>query len=321
MKAQRVIFEREKRIYDKALLKFKGVDGFDVYNCSVPFMYKGKRHIYGRVEKRSEWANSHVRLFVETGKDEYSVLLHYRSFELEDPYIANIKGEMIFGGTHVRKDKGGMSSYFGYFYRGTPAHLTYFTTGPNYMKDIRLVDLPDGRIGVFSRPRLGTRASIGWTIINTIEELGEDVISKAKPLDILGNDMWGGVNQAYLLTSGKVGCIAHYSYEDKVLNIEADQTVYLNYAFVLDPITRTIEGGKIIGTQGCYPPCPAKINSLHDCAFTSGITMRSDGKCDLYSGVGDTHEGRITIDYPFEGYGQIIDNLTFHDNAPIKSSL
>lgn len=34
--------------------------------------------------------------------------------------------------------------------------------------------------------------------------------------------------------------------------------------------------------------------------------MRGDGKVDLYSGLSDALEGRITIDYPFEGYGKIV---------------
>ena len=40
---------------------------------------------------------------------------------------------------------------------------------------------------------------------------------------------------------------------------------------------------------------------LTDCAFTSGIVLREDGRADLYSGIGDTYEGRVTIDNPFEG--------------------
>ncbi|GET86600.1 hypothetical protein, conserved [Leishmania tarentolae] len=39
--------------------------------------------------------------------------------------------------------------------------------------------------------------------------------------------------------------------------------------------------------------------------------MREDGKCDLYSGLGDTHEDRITIDYPFKGYSVILDDPVF----------
>ena len=50
-----------------------------------------------------------------------------------------------------------------------------------------------------------------------------------------------------------------------------------------------------------------KVPTLKDCAFTSGIVMRKDGKADLYSGIGDCQEGRIVIDYPFAGYGRIED--------------
>ncbi|MCI8361224.1 MAG: DUF1861 family protein, partial [Clostridiales bacterium] len=55
---KRARFEKEKKIYDSALLIFQGVDGFDVYNCSIPFTWQGETYIYGRVEKRDEWARS-----------------------------------------------------------------------------------------------------------------------------------------------------------------------------------------------------------------------------------------------------------------------
>jgi hypothetical protein len=77
-------------------------------------------------------------------------------------------------------------------------------------------------------------------------------------------------------------------------------------AFVFDPAKHRIVDLKIIGTRPCYPDGPAKIPELVDCAFTSGIVMRPDGKADLYSGIGDTAEGRIVIDYPFAGHGRIV---------------
>ena len=51
---QREIFEKEKRIYESCKVKFLGADGYDVYNPSIPFYWKGKRYIYGRIEKREE---------------------------------------------------------------------------------------------------------------------------------------------------------------------------------------------------------------------------------------------------------------------------
>jgi len=303
-------FDEKKRVYESALLTFKGVDGYDVYNCSVPFRYKGKVHIYGRVEKREEWANSHVRLFVETGKDEFTVIPGGMTWMLEDPFVSKIKGEVFFGGTRIRKTSGKVFNYYCDFFRGGVEDNLYFATGPDNMKDVRVLELSDGRLGVFSRPKTDVYSCIGFTIINDLSELTQRVINEAEPLNVLHTGAWGGVNQAYLLSSGKIGCIAHYSYNGKD---EKDRpiSVYLNYSFVFHPSTCEAELERIIGTRSCYPSYAVKAERLTDCAFSSGIVMRDDGKCDLYSGLGDTCQGRITIDSPFEGCGEIVDDLKF----------
>ncbi|CBZ24452.1 conserved hypothetical protein [Leishmania mexicana MHOM/GT/2001/U1103] len=309
LKALKASFEANKRVYESVLLTFRGVDGYDVYNCSVPFFYKGKMHIYGRVEKRDIWAASHVRLFEETGKDEFTAVPEL-SWELEDPYIQNVKREMIFGGTRVRKNGNEILSYYGYFYRGTPVELNYFTTGPDYMKDIRVVPLQDGRLGIFSRVRTKEEVYVGFSTVDTIEHLTTEVIAAAKAIDFIKPGTWGGVNQAYLLSSGKIGCIGHFAYNDTKPSGEP-LMVYINISFVFDAETRQLDTEHVIGTKSCYPTCPAKLPFLEDCVFASGIVMREDGRCDLYSGLGDAYEGRITIDYPFEGHGSLIDNLHF----------
>lgn len=310
IKEEKIRFEEEAAIYDKALLTFKGVDGWDVYNCSVPFMWKGKQHIYGRVERRREWANSFVRLFVNTGEDEFTVVDDNFVFQLEDPYVCNIDGMMVFGGTHVRKTRNKVCNYYCDFYRGSPQLLNYFTSGPDSMKDIRLVKLCNHQIGVFSRPKTAAYAAIGFTVIESLDHLTPQVVEEAQPLNVLHAECWGGVNQAYLLSNNKIGCIGHFSYNDYD-EYGMQIAVYVNYAFVVDPVTRDVEDGKIIGTKGCFPPCDPKVSKLVDCAFVSGIVMRDDGKSDLYSGLGDAYEGRITIDYPFADHGYIVDNLHF----------
>ena len=306
---EKEFFEREKGniVRESALLSFRGVDGFDVYNCSIPFAWDGKEYIYGRVEKRGEWARSWVRLFEKTEKDQYSLVKDHMIYQLEDPYISIVQGEIILGGTHVRKRCGAIDTYYGYFYRGTSLDdLVYFTTGPDYMKDIRLVELKDGRIGVFSRPRneeiervYGTGAMIGFAVINCLDELTDDVILHAKPIEgIFGKKEWGGCNQAYLLEDGRIGVIGHQSFTQPAEG-EKDLAVYVNIAFEFDPKDHSVKNQKIIGTRSCYPQGPSKRPNLRDCTFTSGIVMRQDGLVDLYGGLSDVGEGRITIPYPF----------------------
>ncbi|MEH7380529.1 DUF1861 family protein [Bacillus sp. JJ1533] len=308
-------FEKTKNIYESAKLTFIGVDGFDVYNTSIPFSYKNKTFLFGRVEKRAEWARSWVRLFENTGQDEWTLVPDSMIYQLEDPYIAFIHQELVMGGTHVRYKQSEVDTFFAYFYKGTELeNLYYFTTGPEYMKDIRLVQLEDNQIGVFSRPRseeirkkYGSESIVGYTTINDLSELTAEVIENAPIIEgLFDKDEWGGCNQCYLLSSGHIGVIGHKCYNQLADNGE-ELKVYMNVSFVFDPKTHQLLDEKIIGTRSCYPEGPAKRPNLVDCAFTSGIVVRPDGKVDLYSGIGDTEEGRITIDNPFEGYGEIVE--------------
>jgi len=302
-------FESTKNIYESATLTFHGVEGFDVYNPSIPFAWKGRNYIFGRVERRGEWARSWVRLFESSGKDDWTLVPNSMVYQLEDPYVAIIGGELVMGGTHVRYDKGAVASYFGYFYRGVDIDdLYYFTTGPDRMKDIRLVQTLDGKVGVFSRPRgedvrlkHGSESVVGFSVIDKLGDLCSEVVENAPLIpNLFAKDEWGGCNQAYFLDNGLIGVIGHKSYMD------GQTSTYLNVSFVFDPVRHEAFDLKIIGTRPCYPAGPAKKPHLDDCAFTSGIVMREDGKVDLYSGIGDCEAGRICIDNPFASHGVIV---------------
>jgi len=310
---QRKQFKASKKIYESKTLIFHGVEGFDVYNASIPFDWKGKKYIFGRVEKRNEWARSWVRLFENTGLDDWTLVSNSMIYQLEDPYITMINDNLVLGGTHVRYKQSCIDTYYGYFYKGMDINdLYYFTTGPDYMKDIRLVEISDKKIGVFSRPRseevrktFGSEAVIGFSIIDSLDDLTPEVIETAPViLDLFNRDEWGGCNQCYYLESGHIGVIGHKCYKTEDPN-GGEIFTYMNISFIFDLKNHVAKDVKIIGTRSCYPIGPAKKATLVDCAFTSGIVMREDGKVDLYSGIGDCQVGRIVIDYPFEGYGQI----------------
>ena len=302
-------FEKNKKIYESVLLKFTGVkENEDVYNCSVPFLYNGKRYIFGRVEPHDKWATSRIYIFEETAKDTYSKVENVVSYQLEDPFYTIVDNLLVLGGVNVVKSKGEPVNYCTYFYCGEePFEPTYFTTGPDMMKDVRLVQLPDG-IGVFSRPD----GYIGFTVIKDLSELDDKVISEAPIIDFISGDSYGGLNQCVYLSSGMIAMIGHMVYPKINKNSQLER-VYLNIAAVFDPKNKKTVMSKIIGTRRCYPESDhIRIGNngvpLDDCAFTSGIVMRSDGKVDLYSGLSDALEGRITIDNPFEGYGDIVYN-------------
>jgi hypothetical protein len=311
---QREQFEFTKCVYESSKLKFHGVDGFDVYNTSIPFQWEGKQYLFGRVERRNEWARSWVRLFENTGEDEWTAVSNSPEYQLEDPYVSVIHGFLVLGGTHVRYTQGRIDTFYDYFYRGKEINnLYYFTTGPENMKDIRLVEMKDKKIGVFSRPRgedilekYGSESLIGFTVINSLDDLTPDVVQKAEIIDgLFDRNEWGGCNQVYCLSSGLLGVIGHKSLIGTDGSGRPVQT-YMNISFVFDPAEQKAMDLKIIGTRDCYPAGPSKRPSLADCAFTSGIVLKCGGKADLYSGIGDCEEGRVTIDYPFQGFGEIV---------------
>ncbi|MCL2662126.1 MAG: DUF1861 family protein [Oscillospiraceae bacterium] len=313
---KKAAFDKNNPVTESCLLTFNGVDGFDVYNCSIPFFYNGKRYMYGRIEHRDDWARSWVRLFLETSPDEYTLVNNSMIYPLEDPYVSRIGDEIILGGTHVQYQQGEYKDFFSYFYKGNDLdNLYYFTTGPVNMKDIRLVQLKN-KIGVFSRPRgeeilreHGSESIIGYTEISDIKELSADVIKNARKIEnIFDNDEWGGCNQCYNLDSGLIGVIGHKSYKEDRPDV-SDVLVYVNISFVFNPKTHEVLDEKIIATRSSYPAGPAKKTCLIDCAFASGIVMRDDGMADLYSGLGDTMQGRAVIEYPFEGFGRITSPL------------
>ena len=304
---KRKAFQKMAAIYDSALLRFHGTDGYDVYNTSVPFDWQGKHYLFGRVEKREDFASSVTMLFEQAERDTYAVVPGSMIYPLEDPFVSMIGGELILGGTHVRKSRGKLDAFYGYFYRGSgPERMTLYTCGPANMKDIRLVEMADGRLGVFTRPRgshvekeYGSEAVIGFTVIDSIEQLDADMIEKAPIIPgLFDRGEWGGCNQCHLLKDGRIGVVGHRSYLARD-NEGVDQQVYLNVAFLFDPAAHSAGVVKIIGDKQCYPATEAMRDDLRDCAFTSGIVMREDGKADLYSGLGDVAEGRIAIDPPF----------------------
>lgn len=309
---ERKVFEQECEIFSAELQHFGGVPGWDVYNPSIPFQWNGKSYIFGRVERRNEWGNSTARLFEMTSPNHWQLVPQAMIYPLEDPFFTRIKGELVLGGVHVQYSRGQLDTYRTYFLRGKSIEdLRYFTTGPDFMKDIRLIELPDGRIGIFSRPRdaavlaqYGCESQIGFTSIDSLDELDAAGIAHAPYIPgFFEPGEWGGCNQAVNLRSGLIGIIGHLSYNYGQPIDGHEQQAYLNVAWVFDPVKHELLCRKIIGTRNCYPASPAKEPWLTDVAFTSGIVPCGNGKVALYSGLGDAAVGKIVIPDPFAQYG------------------
>jgi len=280
------------------ILKFKQVEGKDVYNPTAPVREVGRDCIAARVEERDIfWQHPDYRPFSKffTKRDGYWIPMKDAcSFVLEDPFKSFVSGELIFGGVQVF-GKPGKRKFQTVFFRGEcPGSLKRFAAGPEMMKDIRLVELADKRIGVFTRPQGGKRfkrGRIGFLIIDSLEEFKETDLLKAKLLESnLKSDEWEGVNDAKLLESGRIAVLAHRARISR-----SGKRSYWAISFILDPCSMKASEYKVVATREDFPPTPAKTPLLEDVVFPGEL----DYDYRLYAGLSDTSVGVKKIDNPY----------------------
>lgn len=280
---------------------FTGVGEKDVYNISAPFGDSGELVIAGRVESRDS-EHSDVYFFVERN-GEWVPRESAPVLELQDPFFTRIAGELVVGGVQIfpHPINAGQLGWRTVFYKGESiADLQEFAKGPDGMKDLRLVELKDGSIGVLTRPQgeKGGRGKIGWTRISSLTELTLTVIDEAPILENQFIDQqWGGANEPHLLANGLVGVLGHIAFFD-----EEGNRHYYPMVFALDPETGAFSDMKLISTRSNFLPGPSKRPDLEDVVFSGGLVRKQDGTADIYAGISDAEAQKISIRDPFLQY-------------------
>ncbi|MBE3555099.1 MAG: DUF1861 family protein [Thermicanus sp.] len=279
-------------------LEFAGVGDRDVYNITAPFEDEGEIVIAGRVERRESEASEVY--FFENRNGEWTVREGTPSFRLQDPFFTRIGGQLIFGGveTFPHPTQEGFLWWRTVFYKGKNIRdLQPFFKGPEGMKDLRLVELRDGSIGILTRPQggKGGRGKIGFTTVSSLDLLSKEVIEKAPllPGQFLDEE-WGGSNELHLLSNGLIGVLGHIACFD-----EAGGRHYYPMVFSLDPMTRATSPIYVIAERGDFLEGPAKRPDLTDVVFSGGIIRNGDGTAILYAGISDAGAQMLLIEDPF----------------------
>jgi hypothetical protein len=287
------------------VIRFEGVDGKDVYNITAPFVDRDERIIAGRVEDRdSEF--SQVVFFRQDG-EVWVPRQDHPPYALQDPFITNIRGELVVGGVRVIADPlhpENIVAWVTEYYRGKDlSSLRFFLKGPYHMKDLRLFELASGEIGVLTRPQgyIGGRGKIGFFKVASYEEITNRKIIEA-PL-FTGqfiDEEWGGANEPHLLANGLVGVLGHIASfdEDGVRHYQA-------MTFAFHPDTWETTPMKIIAKRSNFPEGPAKRTDLSDVIFSGGLVRKVGGLAELYVGASDAEAYRIEIVDPFLEYEEI----------------
>lgn len=300
----------QNRIQPSSLGKkitFSGVGQKDVYNITAPFQDGDEIIIAGRVEQRnSEF--SKIIFFTEEKEDVWVPLQnHPEPFNLQDPFITKINGELIFGGVEVITNSNNpkkIESWVTQFYRGSNVHtLKHFFTGPVFMKDIRFIQLADDSIGVLTRPQgeRGGRGKIGFTTFKDLDSITTKAIEEAHIFeDQFVAEDWGGANEVHLLKNNLIGVLGHIARFDK-----ENKKYYYSITFAMDPDTYKKTEMKIIATRDDFPDGPSKRPDLKDVLFSGGIVRSDNEQAELYTGVSDAEAHRITIPDPFLAYEKL----------------
>lgn len=277
---------------------FSGIGEKDVYNITAPFEDEGELVIAGRVESRDS-EHSSVYFFIQRS-GEWIPREAAPVLELQDPFFTRIAGELVLGGVQIFPHPT-LENALGWrtvFYKGPSiSTLTEFAKGPDGMKDLRLVELKDGSIGVLTRPQgeKGGRGKIGFTRIPSLEELTLDVINEAPLLENqFVDEEWGGANEPHLLANGLLGVLGHIASFDGEGNRH-----YYPVAFAFDPETGEFSDMELIATRGHFLPGPSKRPDLADVVFSGGLVRNTDGTAEFYAGISDAEAQNITISDPF----------------------
>ncbi|RNA66640.1 DUF1861 family protein [Alteribacter keqinensis] len=279
-------------------IQFSGVEGRDVYNITAPFKDGEEYVIAGRVEERDS-EHSEVYFFVNRG-GEWVPRKGDPVFKLQDPFFTRIRGELVLGGVEIFPHPE-IESALGWrtvFYKGkTISKLKKLTVGPDGMKDLRLVELMDGSVGIMTRPQgeKGGRGEIGFVKVPSLEDVSIEVINDAPLLEgQFIKEEWGGANEIHLLSNGLLGVLGHIACFD-----EEENRHYYPMVFALNPDTGDFSDIRIIARRSDFLEGDAKRPDLADVVFSGGIVRNENGTADLYAGISDAEAQRITVPDPF----------------------
>lgn len=293
----------------------------DHYNPSRLFTIEGKKVAAFREEPRGSEKDSKIKFYEQTKDSSWQSIEGAPVLEgYQDPfYLGEIQGQNIFGAVKIYEKEDDSIGYKTDFFKfkKSLSEIEKFAEGPDMMKDIRLVDRKNGKIGVFVRPQKGEnnrygRGKVGYLEVENLDQLQESLMNfedKAKIFDnLFATDEWGGINDLHLLKNAKIGVIGHIARFAKDENgQETDQKEYYAITALFVPENQEITNMQVFMTEedleekiGIH--FPHKTPKLKSVLFPGGSVRQDDGTLQIYVGVGDTKAVSFIIKDPFLEY-------------------
>jgi hypothetical protein len=173
------------------------------------------------------------------------------------------------------------------------------------MKDIRLVQLPNGSFLLCRRPwgnQYG-RGRVTLHLLDKLDQLGSDKLKTLAVIDSgLSDKAWVGVNSAYVLRDKQktvwVGLLGHVAFDNDEGRHYAACTFKIRLEDLLDDKIRDIKP-QIIASRSCFAAGPAKRKTLQDVVFPGHLEYLGEDTYRLWAGLSDARIGTLEIADPF----------------------
>lgn len=302
------------------IIHIEGLSGRDTYNPAL-YEFNSTKILACRSEKRlsnsGDPSEYHPAInFARPHKDGiWRLDTRIEHFDMmEDPFFIYIEEsgiqKVIFGGVRVRNIHGEIVPQTEFYKGDTLEDLEYISFAVIHkMKDVRFLQLPDGRFLLCRRPR-GDKYERGRIVLHIIDSL--DVLPDIDKLKLpviavldSGQDAldWVGVNEARLLKDSKghawVGLLGHVALEDHEGNVHYAACTYkISLENLLGKNVHKILP-QIIATRSCFPAGPCKTDKLCDVVFPGHLEHLKDYTYRLWAGLSDARIGTLEIDDPF----------------------
>ncbi len=287
--------------------------GHYYYNPSAPFRLDGDPRAYlaVREEPASKELESRTR-FARLDREGWR-LLDEPVLPLEDPAVSRVNNNLVLCGVRVtKKDPSRLEWRTDFYTMNSLESPEFLASGPPMMKDIRLVNLPEG-VGVLTRPRGDHQhgaygnGRVGYFVVSGLDELaalkGGEWYRRARILQLpLQEGWWAGANQglAYETSEGVViGVIGHQA------RWRGASRVYEAVAFTFtpggergSPPALLPTGYRVIARRREFLESEAK-EGLAEVVFPGGIENPCEKRVVLYAGLSDRACGVLPLENPF----------------------
>lgn len=259
--------KRRKLLAPGWLLDFGTPPEVDVYNSSAPIRVDdGKPVVIVREEEGDQFSSQNRFFRYDSGakfrrEPNFSNLSELSlGWICQDPATAYVQGNWVI--TQVEVDpkrlnaNAGDTCYRSAIYAGKELDsLSLISRSPDMMKGVRLVELKDGRVGVFTRPQQpldparGGLGKIGFTAVGALEQINIGVLAGAPLIPDLyyeQDEEWRGVNDVSLLPNGELAVLAHQARFEK--NHAKWSKGYYPLFFTFNPESYRVDHQQILAT-------------------------------------------------------------------------